>query len=210
MDPGILGQRGNFNRDGYGRRNVAAALASAATRSRRTSSRPRPDLELIVRTAEQDRLLKYFYELPFIGMAIISPETRRWLRFNNQLCEMLGYSREELAEKDLADMTYPADMKKDIADLERVLRGESEGYATNKRFLRKDGSIVMANMDVKCVHRNNGEVHYVVTMIRDVTEQERQKAEILAAQSQLQATLDAIPDLLFLSFRTHLPARFSC
>jgi diguanylate cyclase (GGDEF)-like protein/PAS domain S-box-containing protein len=154
-------------------------------------------LALLVRTAEQDRLLKYFYELPFIGMAIISPDTRRWLRFNNQLCEMLGYSREELAAKNMVEMTYPADMEKDIADLERVLRGESEGYATNKRFIRKDGSIVMANMDVKCVHRNNGEVHYVVTMIRDVTEQERQKAEILAAQSQLQATLDAIPDLLF-------------
>ncbi|WP_231623523.1 bifunctional diguanylate cyclase/phosphodiesterase [Nitrosospira briensis] len=154
-------------------------------------------LALIVRTAEQDRLLKYFYELPFIGMAIISPDTRRWLRFNNQLCEMLGYSREELAEKNLVELTYPADMEKDIADLERVLRGESGGYATNKRFIRKDGSIVMANMDVKCVHRNNGEVHYVVTMIRDVTEQERQKTEILAARSQLQATLDAIPDLLF-------------
>lgn len=154
-------------------------------------------LALIVRTAEQDRLLKYFYELPFIGMAIISPDTRRWLRFNNQLCEMLGYSREELAEKSLVETTYPADMEKDSADLERVLRGESEGYATNKRFIRKDGSIVMANMDVKCVHSNNGKVHYVVTMIRDVTEQERQKAEILAARSQLQATLDAIPDLLF-------------
>ncbi|BCT68328.1 hypothetical protein NNRS527_01925 [Nitrosospira sp. NRS527] len=154
-------------------------------------------LALIVRTAEQDRLLKYFYELPFIGMAIISPDTRRWLRFNNQLCEMLGYSREELAEKNLVETTYPADMEKDTADLERVLRGESEGYATNKRFIRKDGSIVMANMDVKCVHSNNGKVHYVVTMIRDVTEQERQKAEILAARSQLQATLDAIPDLLF-------------
>ncbi|MEO8996592.1 MAG: EAL domain-containing protein [Nitrosospira sp.] len=154
-------------------------------------------LALIVRTAEQDRLLKYFYELPFIGMAIISPETRRWLRFNNQLCEMLGYSREELAEKNLVEMTYPADMEKDIADLERVLRGESEGYATNKRFIRKDGSIMTANIDVKCVHRDNGKAHYVVSMIRDVTEQERQKAEILAARSQLQATLDAIPDLLF-------------
>ncbi|MEO5655453.1 MAG: EAL domain-containing protein [Nitrosospira sp.] len=154
-------------------------------------------LALIIRTAEQDRLLKYFYELPFIGMAIISPDTRRWLRFNNQLCEMLGYSHEELAEKNLVELTYPADMEKDTTDLERVLRGESEGYAANKRFIRKDGSIVMANMDVKCVHSNNGKVHYVVTMIRDVTAQERQKAEILAARSQLQATLDAIPDLLF-------------
>ncbi len=139
-------------------------------------------LALIVRTAEQDRLLKYFYELPFIGMAIIAPDTRRWLRFNNQLCEMLGYSREELAEKNLVEMTYPPDMEKDIADLERVLRGESEGYATNKRFIRKDGSIVMANMDVKCVHRNNGAVHYVARSRR---------------------LLPCLP------FRSHLPAWFS-
>ena len=154
-------------------------------------------LALMVRTAEQDRLLKYFYELPFIGMAITSPETRRWLRFNDQLCEILGYSREELAEKTWVEMTHPEDIEKDIAEFDRVIRGESEGYAMNKRFIRKDGSIVMANIDVKCVRRTDGKVNYFVAMVRDITEQERRKGEILAARSQLQATLDAIPDLLF-------------
>ena len=154
-------------------------------------------LALMVRTAEQDKLLKYFYELPFIGMAITSPDTRRWLRFNNQLCEILGYSREELAEKTWVEMTHPADIKKDIAEFERVMAGDSEGYAMNKRFIRKDGSTVIANIDVKCVRRSDSKVSYFVAMIRDITEQERRKTEILAAQSQLQATLDAIPDLLF-------------
>ncbi|HTJ54166.1 MAG TPA: EAL domain-containing protein [Nitrosospira sp.] len=154
-------------------------------------------LALMVHTAEQDKLLKYFYELPFIGMAITSPETTRWLRFNDQLCGILGYSREELAEKTWVEMTHPEDIEKDVAEFDRVIRGESEGYAMNKRFIRKDGSIVMANIDVKCIRRADGTVNYFVAMVRDITEQERRKGEILAARSQLQATLDAIPDLLF-------------
>ncbi len=125
------------------------------------------------------------------------PITKRWLRFNDQLCEILGYSREELADKNWVEMTHPEDIEKDIAEFEQVMQGESEGYAMNKRFIRKDGSIVMANIDVKCVRRNDGKVNYFVAMIRDITEQERRKTEILAARSQLQATLDAIPDLLF-------------
>jgi diguanylate cyclase (GGDEF)-like protein/PAS domain S-box-containing protein len=154
-------------------------------------------LALAIHTAEQDRLLKYFYELPFIGMAITSPDNKRWLRFNDQLCQILGYTREELAEKDWLEMTHPEDVAKDVAEFERVMRGESEGYAMNKRFIRKDGSVVMANLDVKCVRRDDRGVHYFVAMIRDITGQEEQKAEILAARSQLQATLDAIPDMLF-------------
>lgn len=154
-------------------------------------------LALLVRTAEQDRLLKNFYEMPFIGMAITSPVTKCWLRCNDQLCEILGYPREELIKKSWVDLTHPDDVEKDIAAFEQVMKGESEGYALNKRFIRKDQSVVITNMNVKCVRRNDGTVDYFVAMIRDITEQERRKNETLAAQNQLQATLDAIPDLLF-------------
>lgn len=154
-------------------------------------------LALIIHTAEQDRLLKYFYELPFIGMAITSPDTKRWLRFNDQFCEMMGYSGEELAKKTWVEVTHPDDVAKGTAERERIMKGESEGYAINKRFICKDGSIIIANVNVKCVRRDDGTVHYFVAMIRDITEQERRKTEILAARRQLQATLDAIPDLLF-------------
>ncbi|GAB1719385.1 MAG: diguanylate cyclase/phosphodiesterase (GGDEF & EAL domains) with PAS/PAC sensor(s) [Nitrosospira sp.] len=154
-------------------------------------------LALLVRTTEQDRLLKNFYEMPFIGMATTSPVTKCWLRCNDQLCEILGYPREELMEKSWVELTHPDDVEKDIAAFENVMRGESEGYALNKRFIRKDKTIVITNTDVKCVRRNDGSVDYFVAMIRDITEQEHRKNEILAAQNQLQATLDAIPDLLF-------------
>ena len=154
-------------------------------------------LALAIHTAEQDRLLKYFYELPFMGMAITSPDNKRWLRFNNQLCQILGYSPEELAAKNWLEMIHPEDVGKDLAQFDHLMHGSSDGYAVKKRFIRKDGSVVTANVDVKCVRREDGKAQYFVAIVRDITDQENQKAEIVAARSQLQATLDAIPDLLF-------------
>lgn len=176
---------------------LAIAAVSGAVWLLWRQQRRAHQLALLVHTAEQDKLLKYFYELPFIGMAITSPGSKRWLRFNDRLCEILGYSREELAVKNWVEMTHPDDIEKDIVEFEKVVHGESEGYTMNKRYIRKDGSIVIANMSVKCVRTNDGKVDYFVAMIRDITEQEHRKTETLAAQSQLKATLDAIPDLLF-------------
>ena len=76
---------------------------------------------------EQDRLLRKFYELPFVGMALTSPETKRWLQFNDRLCEILGYPRVELEKMDWAEITHPGDLNADVAEFERVLQGESEG-----------------------------------------------------------------------------------
>ena len=175
----------------------AIAAVSVAVMLLWRQQRRAHELALLVHTAEQDRLLKYFYDLPFIGMAITSPQSKRWLRFNDRLCEILGYSREELTVKNWMEMTHPEDVEKDIVEFKKVIRGEAEGYAINKRFIRKNGSTVIANINVKCVRTEDGTVNYFVAMIRDITEQEHQKIEALAAQSQLQATLDAIPDLLF-------------
>ncbi len=176
---------------------VAIAAVSTVLLLLWRKQREAQQLAFMVQTTEQDKLLKYFYELPFIGMGITAPENKRWVRFNDQLCEILGYSREELETKTWVETTHPEDLAKDIAEFERVIRGESEGYTIDKRYIRKDGSIVLANLDVKCVRKSDGKVNYFVAMIRDITEQQRQKSEILTARRQLEATLDAIPDLLF-------------
>jgi diguanylate cyclase (GGDEF)-like protein/PAS domain S-box-containing protein len=128
--------------------------------------------------ARESRLLRHFYDLPFIGMAVTSPSSKRWLKFNDRLCEMFGYTREELAAKNWAEMTHPEDLDGDLAEFERVLRGESEGYAMDKRFIRKDGAVVYVSMDVKCVRNANGTVDYFVTMLSDITARRAAEAKI--------------------------------
>jgi len=128
---------------------------------------------------QADRLLKHFYELPFIGMAVSSPQTRRWIRFNDQLCATFGYTREELAQKTWPEMTHPEDLAKNEAQLDRVMRGRSEGYKIEKRFFRKDGSVVATNLDVKCVRAPDGAVEFLLATIEDLTERRAAETKIV-------------------------------
>jgi PAS domain S-box-containing protein/putative nucleotidyltransferase with HDIG domain len=135
-----------------------------------------------------DELLRQFYDLPFVGIAITSPQTKRWLRCNDRLCEILGYPREELLEKNWEELTHPDDLAADIKQFERVLRHEIDGYQLDKRFVRKDGSVVDTYIDVKCVRTPEGDVDHFVAMIQDISERKRIMDRI-ARLSSLYATL---------------------
>ncbi|MBV5276850.1 PAS domain S-box protein, partial [bacterium] len=141
-------------------------------------------LESLAEQNKADQLLRHFYDLPFIGMAITSPQSRRWLHFNDRLCQILGYSAEQLSAKSWAEMTHPAD----VAQFECVMRGEAEGYTLDKRFIRQDGATVYASIDVKCVRNAEGQVDYFVATVDDITERQRNEAK-LRRISQLFATL---------------------
>ena len=134
--------------------------------------------ELLAQAAEQDQLLRQFYDLPFIGMALTSPETKRWLQFNDRLCEILGYSREELTKLTWAEITHPDDLNADVAEFNQVLHGESEGYVMDKRFIRPDGTEVFTTINVKCVRRTDGTVKIFIATINDITERQRAAAQI--------------------------------
>ncbi|MFT5676377.1 MAG: PAS domain S-box-containing protein [Paraglaciecola sp.] len=80
-----------------------------------------------------------------LGMAVISLE-KGWIQVNAKLCEILGYSQEELIELSWAEITYPDDLDADETEFERVLAGEIEGYSIDKRFIRKDGNVIYASI----------------------------------------------------------------
>lgn len=162
-------------------------------------------LELIARSAEQDRLLKLFFDLPFMGMAILDPDSRRWLHVNDRLCEMLGYGREELlADHTWDDLTHPDDLAEDMAQHRRLLAGEIEGYQIEKRFLRKDGASLDVDLAVKCVRRDDGGVEYVVKTLRDIGDRKRLEAARTDQQrsaSLLDAIASASSDAIFVKDR---------
>ncbi len=129
--------------------------------------------------ANADKLLRQFYDLPFIGLAISSPVTRSWLRCNDRLCEIFGYSREELLGKTWAEMTHPDDLAADVACFDRLLAGEIEGYTLDKRFIRKDGSIIFVTLDVRGVRTGDGQLEHVLATMQDVTERKLAEAKTL-------------------------------
>jgi PAS domain S-box-containing protein len=136
------------------------------------------ELSLRVSTAERDGLVRQFYDLPFLGMAFNNPSDASWMQFNDTLCHILGYSREELQKMDWSQVTHPEDRPAEQEAMEKILRGESDGYRMEKRLLRKGGAISHATIDVKAVRNDEGGVQLLVAMLQDISERKRAELEV--------------------------------
>lgn len=159
------------------------------------------ELAVQAEQTKADRALRHFYDLPFIGMAITSPTTRRWLQFNDHLCKILGYAHDELRDRTWNDITHPDDLEENEKKFDRVLCGEIEGYIIDKRYIRKDSTVVYTTIDVKCVRKTNGDVDYFVTTVRDITQRKKAEQKLRERESHLRTLVNTIPDLVWLKDR---------
>jgi PAS domain S-box-containing protein len=130
---------------------------------------------------ESEELFRGYFELGRIGMAITSPD-RRWVHVNDQLCSILGHSREELAETTWDALTHPQDVEQENERFERLLAGEVDGYSLEKRFQRRDGAEVHARQFVSCLRREDGAPQHILMHVEDITE--RRSLEEQLRQSQ--------------------------
>lgn len=122
----------------------------------------------------EERYQNYF-KLGLIGMAVTSLE-KGWVEVNDKLCEILGYPRDELIKLSWAEVTYPDDLEADVAEFNRVLAGEIEGYTMDKRFIRKDGEVIFASISANCIRGDDGVIDHFVAFVQDITD--RKNAEI--------------------------------
>jgi diguanylate cyclase (GGDEF)-like protein/PAS domain S-box-containing protein len=118
---------------------------------------------------ESEERFRLYFDLGLIGMAITAPG-KGWVQFNDRLCEILGYSRAELAAMSWANMTHPDDRAMDVVQMKRILVGEIDGYTLDKRFFRRNGEIVYTLVSVGCVRAPDGSLHQFVGMMQDITE----------------------------------------
>ncbi len=157
-------------------------------------------LELMAQAADKDRLLKLFYDLPFIGMAITDPATRHWLHVNDRLCEILGYSREELLATGWDRLTHPDDLADELDRFKRLQDGAIEAYTLDKRFLRPDRSVVESGVNVRCVRRLDGSVEHVVMTVRDIGDRKAFEQALLdrvRLRDQLAKTAASVPGVIY-------------
>jgi diguanylate cyclase (GGDEF)-like protein/PAS domain S-box-containing protein len=133
--------------------------------------------EADARLAEADRRFELAFELAPIGVALVSLNGRL-LRVNRALCEMFGYSQEELLGTSLQEVDESEDLEGDLEQFGGMLRGELSSYEMEKSFAAKDGSRVWASVSTSLVRSDDDQPLYFIAQIVDVTQRRRLEREL--------------------------------
>jgi PAS domain S-box-containing protein len=156
------------------------------------SEAARRELQRVEESLRQsETILRSYFELPLIGIAITSPD-KGWLEVNDKLCDILGYDRNELMQMTWVDVTYPEDLAADLEQFNQLSAGTTEGYSLDKRYIRKDDQVIYANISVRCVRRFDGSIDYFVALVQDITKRKQTEERLRLLESVAVNANDAI------------------
>lgn len=135
-------------------------------------SQYRFELQLTRQTAEKDRLLSHFFELPFFGMAITHAKTGRWIRINDYFCQLLGYSWEEIQKLNYRALQPEQQAAREDELLQEMEAGKTDGFQHESQFIHKDGHLIEVNIDTRCV-RHDQDISFFINVIEDITQRKK-------------------------------------
>ena len=138
------------------------------------------------------------FEQAGVGMALrgIEPRHSRWLRVNQKLCDILGYTADELLQLTSIDVTPPEDRAEAIDYNEKLMRGEIDDHSREKRYLRKDGSLVWAQISLTAVRNSEGQPTHAISAIQDISDRKRAELALVQSEHFLKSTIDALTEHL--------------
>ena len=178
MDGSILFVQGRARLvlDGAGESRIIAIV-------RDISGRKRADEALYLSEAR----FRGAFESAGHGVALVDLDGR-FLRVNPAFCRITGYSEEEMLARDFRNITYPDDLAESIESAKRMRNGEISTFEMEKRYIRKDATIVWVQLNVSMVYDKAGKPAHQVTQVQDITARKEAEAALRAQAMHDQLT----------------------
>ncbi|WP_321313775.1 CheR family methyltransferase [Halarcobacter sp.] len=131
------------------------------------------------------KLFENTFEQAAVGIAHVSLNGD-WLKVNQKLCDILSYTKEELLDLTFQDITYPDDLDRDLEYVNQLLTGEIENYSLNKRYYKKDKSIVWINLTASLVRKTNKEPDFFIAVIEDISLQKEYQEKLKSQKEEFE------------------------
>ncbi len=147
---------------------------------------------------ESEVRFRTIFEQSALGMVLLDINSKKLTQVNQAVCQMFGYSVEELQDLTLADITHPDDLEINLEFIEEHLEGKLSGYTLEKRYIKKDGGIIWGKVNVVALRDLQDNPTDFLGIIEDITEQKQIQAALLEEKNLLQSLIDAMPNGVFL------------
>ena len=140
---------------------------------------------------ESEARFRSAFEYSPLGLALVALDGR-WLRVNQALCKIVGYSEAELLARTFQSITQPDDLAPDLQLVARLVAGEINSYCVEKRYVHKSGHLVWVRLDVSLVRDPSGaRPDYFISQIDDITERRRAQEQLRVAKEEAETANEA-------------------
>ena len=148
------------------------------------------DAELRARLKDSEERLRVFFEYSNVGESITAPDGA--MRPNPEFCRMLGYSQEELSALNWREITPAEDIPPTEKIVAELTRGVRDSARFEKRYLRKDGGVLWADVNVTAKRGPGGGLLYFLTTILDITERRQLEAGLRQEEARYKELFENI------------------
>lgn len=140
--------------------------------------------EAALRLSRQE--FQSYFDSGSVGMSVTAAD-KSWIQVNQKLCEMLGYTKDELIGITWDKLSHPDELKTNIDLFNQSLAGKIDSYELDKRFIRKDGKIIYVTLSVVCQRNDDGTVHHFLSSYNDITSKKIAEATLQENEERLRA-----------------------
>ncbi|SFK62572.1 PAS domain S-box protein [Caulobacter sp. UNC279MFTsu5.1] len=144
---------------------------------------------------EQLELFENAFEHAPIGECLVGLDGS-FLKVNPTLCEMVGYSREELLALNFQAITHPDDLDADLSLVADLYNGRITTYRMDKRYIRKDGSIIWIQLAVSRVDNPDGSPRHFISQIEDLTARRAAEAALKDSEARYRLMAENTTDMI--------------
>jgi diguanylate cyclase (GGDEF)-like protein/PAS domain S-box-containing protein len=179
----------------YLRKDGSAVWVSIAVALIRTPSGEPDYFMTVVQDISDRKAVEEVFRATFdhagVGIALSSLD-RRYLQVNRKLCEVLGYTHEELLAVRPSDVVHPDDLPKHADNITRLQAGEVDVCDGEIRYVRKDGTTLWVSRTITVVRDAGGKPQYFIRVIEDITQRRRIEEALQESERFAKSTIDGL------------------
>jgi len=145
---------------------------------------------------ESEERFRQSFEFSSVGMSF-SGIDGRWLRVNPAVCEMLGYTEEELRGTTFQALTHPDDLAVNMEMARRLVAGEIPFMQVEKRYRHRDGHYLWARLTASVIYSATGKPLHYISQIENIDNWKRAEAALRESEEQLRTLVENAPEGIF-------------
>ncbi|MEO1094665.1 MAG: PAS domain S-box protein [Cyanobacteria bacterium J06638_28] len=142
---------------------------------------------------QSERLYRTSFDYIPVGIVCTAADCH-FMRFNQRFCQMLGYTEAELRERQVMGITHPDDQTVHVPHYEQLLAGEIQHFTVEKRYLKKDGSILWASTTITAARDEANQILFTLALIEDISDRKTAAITLQESERRLRLITETIQD----------------